>query len=308
MEELLAEQVTFEQVLNFCLMILIIYGILEMAYLILWRKYEKSNEYKQTTTNFVFVLVLNIAVATFIGVVSTATLSILGFKLSLFQLGTAWYLWPVGLLIYEFFYWVQHWLAHKVRILWCLHSPHHAPESMNMFVGFNHSFLETMFYMPFFLGFMPALFGVHPFVILGIVIIDVTWGNLLHINDSIVTGRYGILEKILQTPSYHRVHHAQNVRYMDTNYNSITLFWDWALRTLQPLEDNEPVRYGITREVKTTSFWDVQFGEFVALFKDMVRAPGIIAKLKYAFMPPGWSHTGEHQTASMLKSQLQLQS
>lgn len=308
MEEWVAQQLTIESVLNYCLMVLILYGIVEMAYLIFFRKYEKSNEYKQTTTNFVFVIVLNMAVSTVIGVVSTASLSIIGYNLSFFQLGLDWYWWPVGLLIYEFFYWLQHWLAHKVRLLWCLHSPHHAPESMNMFVGFNHSFLETMFYMPFFLGFMPALLGIHPIVVLCIVVVDVTWGNLLHINESVVRKRYGFLEKILQTPSYHRVHHAQNVRYMDKNYNSITLFWDWALRTLQPLDDNEPVRYGITRDVKTTSFWDVQFGEFVALFKDMGKAPGWINKLKYLVMPPGWSHTGAHRTVSVLRNQLKLES
>ena len=305
MQEAILDQVTIDKVLNVALMALIIYGIIEMIYLVWYRKYEKRAEYKQTTTNFVFVIVLNLVVSALFGVVSTATLSLLGYKLSVVQMGLQWYWWIIGLIIYEFWYWIQHWLAHKVRLLWCLHSPHHAPESMNMFVGFNHSFLETMFYMPLFLGFMPAICGVNPLVILCVVVVDVSWGNLLHINDSIVTGRYGILEKFLQTPSYHRVHHAQNVRYMDTNYNSITLFWDWVLKTLQPFDDNEPVRYGITREVKTTSFWDVQFGEFAALFKDVAKAPGVMNKVKYLVMPPGWSHTGEHRTAKNLKLALE---
>ena len=148
--------------------------------------------------------------------------------------------------------------------------------------------------MPFFLGFLPTLFGVHPIIVMSITIVDVIWGNLLHINESVIPGKYGFLEKILQTPSYHRVHHAQNIRYMDTNYNSITLFWDWVLGTLQPLVAEEKVRYGITRAVKTHSFFDVQFGEFILLAKDMLKAPGWANKLKYPFMPPGWSHTGDH--------------
>lgn len=147
-----------------------------------------------------------------------------------------------------------------------------------MFVGFNHSFLEVIFYMPFFLGFLPAFLGVHPAIVLSIALVDVCWGNLLHINDSVVTGRYGFLEKFLQTPSYHRVHHAQNVRYMDTNYNSITLFWDGIMGTLQPLYDDEKVAYGITRNVKTTNFLDVQFGEFALLAKDIWRAPTFLDK------------------------------
>ena len=125
---------------------------------------------------------------------------------------------------------------------------------MNMFVGCNHSFLESIFYMPLTLGLLPALLGVHPIVIAVVSVVDAVWGNLLHISDGVVTRRYGVIERVLQTPSYHRVHHGRNVRYMDTNYNSITLLWDWMLGTLQPLDDGEPVVYGITREVDTSSF------------------------------------------------------
>ncbi len=176
---------------------------------------------------------------------------------------------------------------------------------MNMFVGEIHSFLEVIFYMPFFLGFMPTLFGVHPVIVLSIAIAGITSGNLLHINEKVVSGKYGILEKVIQTPSYHRVHHTQNIRYMDTNYNSSTVLWDWLLDTLQPLRPDEKVRYGITRDVKTDSFFDVQFGSFILLFKDVWKAPGFMNKLKYLFKPPGWSHTGNHTgLVSELKTQL----
>ena len=76
----------------------------------------------------------------------------------------------------------------------------------------------------------------------------------------------------MQTPSYHRAHHAQNVSYMDTNYNSITLLGDWLMGTLQPLQDEEPVQFGITRDVDTSSMLDVHFGEFRLLWADLRRA------------------------------------
>jgi alkylglycerol monooxygenase len=117
-------------------------------------------------------------------------------------------------------------------------------------VGFNHSPLESVFYLPLTLGLPCALLGVHPLVIAGVSLVDVVWGNLLHISDHVVSGRYGVLERVLETPSYHRVHHAQNVRYMDMNYNTITLLWDWLMGTLEPLDDTEPVVYGITRYVR----------------------------------------------------------
>ena len=301
MEEILNTKLSIESWLQIGIAILIMYGIIELVYLYFFKKYVGMKDYKQTTINFGFVILMNMLIGSIIGTLSTGVFVIWGYQSTFFTTDLVWYWWIYGLLVYELFYWIQHWLAHKVRLLWCLHSPHHAPESMNMFVGFNHHFLEVMFYMPFFLGFLPALLGVHPVIVLSISLVDVIWGNLLHINDSVMSKKYGFLEKILQTPSYHRVHHAQNIRYMDTNYTSITLFWDWVLGTLQPIDDSEKVVYGITREVESSSFWDVQFGEIMLLVKDIWNAPTLKARFLYMVMPPGWSPTGEHKTASALK-------
>jgi len=301
-EEILRAKVSVDSILNVALAILISYAILEMLYLYFFKKYDKMKDYRQTTINFVFVILMNIFISAIIGVLSTGTFSILGYRLAPFNFRVEWYWWIYGLIVYELFYWIQHWLAHKVRLLWCIHAPHHAPESMNMFVGFNHNFIEAIFYMPFFLGFLPVLLGVNPIIVISLSFVDVIWGNLLHINDRVVSGRYGFLEKILQTPSYHRVHHAQNIKYMDTNFTSMTLFWDWVLGTLQPLCDDEKVIYGITRDVKTGSFMDVQFGEFALLAKDIWYAPTMRDKLCYLMMPPGWSHTGDHKTVNHLRA------
>lgn len=102
------------------------------------------------------------------------------------------------------------------------------------------------------------------------------------------------------------MHHAKNFRYMDTNYNSITLFWDWAFGTLQPLRQDEKAVYGITREVNSESWLDVQLSEFAELYKDVRQAPGLKNKLCYLVMPPGWSHTGEHTTVSIRRRQQEL--
>lgn len=226
-----------------------------------------------------------------------------GGKTALFESGLGPLWWVYGLIVYEFFYWLQHWAAHKVRLLWCIHSPHHAPGGIHMAIGANHSFLETLFYFPLFLGFLPALFGVHPLVVVAINLLDVVWGSFLHISDQVVPGgRYGLLESVLQTPSHHRVHHAQNVRYRDTNYNSITLLWDWLMGTLQPLRSDEPVEYGITRNVDTGSFWDVHFGEFRELWHDLRAASTAGEACGYLLRAPGWQPGDTSQTASALKA------
>ncbi|MCG7859212.1 sterol desaturase family protein, partial [Flavihumibacter sediminis] len=59
------------------------------------------------------------------------------------------------------------------------------------------------------------------------------------------------------------------------------------------------------RDIKPNNFLDAYFGEIIALAKDVYHAPGIKNKFLYLVMPPGWSHTGEHKTAHVMKQQLQ---
>ncbi len=116
-------------------------------------------------------------------------------------------------------------------------------------------------------------------------------------------GRLGFLYKYILTPSHHRVHHARNPLYMDTNFCNLLNIWDRVFKTYQPEEPTVPVEYGITRKMKPHSFVDAYFGEISALARDVYHAPGIKNKLLYLFMPPGWSHTGQHHTAHEMRSQ-----
>ena len=61
----------------------------------------------------------------------------------------------------------------------------------------------------------------------------------------------GFLEKIIVTPSHHRVHHAINPEYLDKNYSQILIIWDKLFNTFQEeLPDVKPV-YGTLRPVST---------------------------------------------------------
>lgn len=269
-------------------------SLAEMLWLtVVSRKEPFIHAYAQPLKNAVFVELFSLALP----ILGTVGFAILGSELAPLSLGDSWCVWPIGLLVFEFWYWLQHWLGHKVRLLWCIHSPHHAPDTLTSLIGLGRNILELP-YLGFFLGFMTALCGVPVEVVFVISLIDGVWGKFLHISPKLVPGKYGPLEYFLQTPTYHRGHHAKNLLYMDTNYTSITLFWDWLFGTLQPLRDSEAVVFGITREVDSESWRDVQLGEFEALWSDLKKAPGIANKLRYLFLPPGWSHTGDQKTVA----------
>ena len=275
-------------------------SLLEMLWLTAVRKSESFwHAYGQPLKNAVFLELSSFVLPT----LGTLGFALLGSHAAPLSLGNGWHVWILGLLIFEFWYWLQHWLGHKVRLLWCIHSPHHAPDTLTSLIGLGRSFIELP-YLGFFLGFMTALCGVPVEVVFVVSIIDGFWGKFLHISPKLVPGKYGPLEYVLQTPSWHRAHHAKNVLYMDTNYTSLTLFWDWLFGTLQPLRDDVPVDYGITRAVDSESWLDVQFGEMKALWQDVRNAPGLVNKLGYLFMPPGWSHLGDHKTVTLQKQRL----
>lgn len=133
--------------------------------------------------------------------------------------------------------------------------------------------------------------------------IDGIWGTFIHAGEHILRdGRLGRLNRWILTPSHHRVHHARNPLYIDTNFCNLLNVWDRAFGTLQDEEPATPPEYGVTRVINVGSFWDFYFGELVLLGRDVARAPGLRNKLAYMVMPPGWSHTGAHQTASMIRA------
>jgi sterol desaturase/sphingolipid hydroxylase (fatty acid hydroxylase superfamily) len=221
--------------------------------------------------------------------------------IALFKITFTWYWFIYGYIIWEFAHFIYHYFAHKVRLLWCLHSTHHAPETMNLSVTYAHFFLEAP-YADFIRTTICILLGVNPAMLFVIMFIDGTWGAMIHVGENIIKdARLGFLNNIILTPSHHRVHHARNVVYMDTNFCNLLNIWDRAFGTYQPEDRAMPIEYGITRQMKRHSFLDAYFGEIVALGKDVAKAPGIKNKVLYIFMPPGWSHTGEHKTSAVVK-------
>jgi len=90
---------------------------------------------------------------------------------------------------------------------------------------------------------------------------------------------------------------------MDTNFCNLLNIWDRVFKTYQPEQDHITIQYGITRNINAANFFDVYFGEFYYLVKDVIRAPGLKNKLLYLIMPPGWNHTGDHKLAKDIRQQ-----
>jgi alkylglycerol monooxygenase len=108
------------------------------------------------------------------------------------------------------------------------------------------------------------------------------WYHTRHI------GNMGFLEKIIVTPSHHRVHHAINKEYIDKNMGQIFIIWDKLFGTFQQELKEVPPVYGITRPVQTWNPIKINFLHMWLLIKDAWRTKSIKDKLRIWFMPTGW--------------------
>ncbi len=272
--------------------------VIEIIRAFAYKKF-KVEEYRITF----FIFVFNRFVSRFISIAAVAFCIGLFEKYSIFKSTVSWYWLIYGYVIWEFAHFIYHFLAHKVRILWCLHSTHHAPQNMNLSVTFAHFFLEAP-YADVIRTSICILLGVNPPLLFIIMFIDGFWGAFIHVGENVLKdGRLGFLNKIILTPSHHRVHHARNPEYMDTNFCNLLNIWDKVFKTYVVEKKDLHPEYGITRQMNPNSFIDVYFGEIAVLWKDVRKAPGIKNKFLYLVMPPGWSHTGEHKTAKIVKEQ-----
>ena len=223
-------------------------------------------------------------------------------KYQLFTINLTWYSWIYGYLCWEFSSWLFHFSSHRVRFLWCLHAPHHSPTDLNMTVNWVHFFAES-YYSTFVRLVILTLMGVNPVMFLPMILIDSAWGIFIHVSERTVkNGQLGFLHHLIITPAHHRVHHAKNPLYVDTNFANVVPIWDWLFGTLQPIRAEVKTEYGVTRELDVTNFSDLYFGEIFLLWEDIKSAEGIKNKLLYIIMPPGWTPISAAKTALALRS------
>lgn len=90
------------------------------------------------------------------------------------------------------------------------------------------------------------------------------------------------------TPSHHRVHHAQNERYIDRNYGGMFIAWDRLFGTFEPENDEEPVIFGVRKPLANWNpFWaNLQVYDY--LLFDARKARHWRDKLGIWFRRTGW--------------------
>ena len=219
-------------------------------------------------------------------------------RAKLFDIGWAWYWWPICFVLDDFAYYVFHRSAHRVRWFWASHVIHHSSQHYNLSTALRQTWtglisIGFIFRLPLFLlGFPPAMV----FFVAGLNLIYQFW-----IHTEAVGRLPRWVEAVMNTPSHHRVHHATNARYLDRNYAGVFIVWDRLFGTYEPERDDERPRYGLVRDLGSFSLLWAAFHEWVGIAKDVWAAPWG-SKLGYVWRPPGWSHDGSRETSETIRA------
>ena len=219
----------------------------------------------------------------------------LAYEHRLFELGTGPWAWVALFFAEDLTYYAFHRSSHEVRWLWAAHENHHSSERYNLSTALRQSWTTPFTTVPFYVW-LP-LVGFHPLMVQTQVGISLLYQFWIHTE---LIGRMGPLERVFNTPSHHRVHHGANVEYLDRNHGGILIVWDRLFGTFEP--ERAPVRYGLTKNIRTFSPWRIAFHEWAAMLRQLRDARSLRDAAGYLFAPPGWSPDGSSLTAGQLRA------
>lgn len=198
-------------------------------------------------------------------------------------------------------FYFEHLVDHFCRIFWAVHVTHHSSEEFNLTTGFRSSVLQPLYR---FIYFIPlVLLGFKPLDIVFMYSLTQIYGILVHTQYIDKMPRW--FEAVFVSPSHHRVHHASNVRYLDRNMGMVLIIWDKLFGTFQEEVKEDPIKYGLTKQLdQPYHLANIVFHEWKSIAQDLHKKIPLSLKLKYLFMPPGWSHDGSTKTARQLRREL----
>lgn len=266
-----------------------------IEYRLLKRKQIRSYERHDVQTSLALGVGNVVVSALFKGLVLALGLAL--YERRLFDIGQGPWAWLLLFFAEDLCYYTYHRAHHEVRCLWAAHVNHHSSQHYHLATALRQSLTTPLtgfwFWLP-----LPLL-GFHPLMVMTQQAISLLYQFWIHTE---LVGRLGPLEWVLNTPSHHRVHHASNPRYLDSNHGGILIIWDRLFGSFVAEAQDELPRYGLTHNLQRPSFLHAAFHEWRALLHDVRSAKCLYDKLCYVLGPPGWSPDGSRKTARQLRA------
>jgi sterol desaturase/sphingolipid hydroxylase (fatty acid hydroxylase superfamily)/uncharacterized membrane protein YhhN len=192
-----------------------------------------------------------------------------------------WRVWVGALIAYDFFYYWNHRIDHKVGIFWAAHVVHHQSEAFNLSTALRQPssgvLLGWIFYLPM------AIAGVPPVVFVTVGLIDLLYQFWIHTE---LIEKLGWFDRVFASPSNHRVHHGVNDQYLDKNYGGILILWDRLFGTYE--DEVEPPVFGVRGGLGSFDPISANLAYYRTMFDLCRRATDWRDRIRVWFKPPGW--------------------
>ena len=218
------------------------------------------------------------------------------YQFRLFDIPVTWWSIPLAFVAEDFAYYWFHRTAHRIRWFWASHVVHHSSQHYNLSTALRQTWtgqfsLSFAFRLPLF------LIGFDPKLILFCAGLNLVYQFFIHTET--VRRLPRPVEWLFNTPSHHRAHHGTNPRYLDRNFGGVLIVWDRMFGTFEAERDEEPVRYGIIRNLATFNPLWVATHEWIGMGRDVVTARDWRARWRAIAGPPG---AGSGETADAIRA------
>lgn len=275
------------------------FTILILAEMIIgWKSGRARYEGKDTMTSMLMGLGSTVA-----GALSAAFLIGISYwvwqNFAIFDMGTALWVFALAFVLDDLAYYWIHRLGHRMRWMWAAHVIHHSSQHYNLSTALRQTWTGAftpgiLFKMPLF------LLGIEPAIVFFVAGINLIYQFWIHTEAIDKMPRW--FEYLFNTPSHHRVHHANNPRYLDANYAGVFMAWDRLFGSFIPEQKEEACRYGLVTDLGTFNPLRVAFHEWLGIFKDIWTAKRWKDRALFLLAPPGWTPDGSRMTSDMIRN------
>jgi len=158
---------------------------------------------------------------------------------------------------FEFGYYVDHYLKHKISFLWEFHKPHHTAEVLTPLTVFRVHPIDTLIFfniVAVFTGLFHGVFiyaagkDVNIYVIDGTNIITVAF---LFLSAQLQHSQFwiplrGLPGHIILSPAHHQIHHSIDPAHYDRNLGAFVAIFDWMFGRLSIPQKRSPhLKFGV---------------------------------------------------------------
>jgi sterol desaturase/sphingolipid hydroxylase (fatty acid hydroxylase superfamily) len=263
-------------------------------------KQKKYYSVRDTIQN-IYLTVLNASLDGLLRWLFYISLMAWAYQYHFYSIPNVYLYWFILFLLVDLAFYFEHRIDHYCRLFWAVHVTHHSSEEFNLSTGFRSSVFQPVYR---FIYLAPiTLLGFTPLDIVFMYSATQTYGILVH--TQFIHKMPGWFEAVFVSPSHHRVHHASNVIYLDKNMGMCLIIWDKMFSSFQKEIEEEPVKYGLTKPVEhAANPLKIIFHEWQSIARDLKKKTSLATRLKYIFMPPGWSPDGSTKTARQMRLDL----